>query len=200
MKKTKLGYILVTLATTFACFTACDPSSDYHAPNTSAYNSCERVAVLSSFQKEFGGYKLKDKIPFKHSDGFDFIATVTKEINDANDYTCEVTRDVWLTADYPAITIKLNTAASSISNTIDSYTATIGQHQFTLRDLTDTTFRDTLIDSLKVNKNTYYNLGVATDKGNLKSDSKIYYNNKYGIIKITLEDGSSITLNDREGY
>lgn len=198
MKNTRLGTHLAIIALSSACFIAC---ADDTSTTTGSYRSCSRVSSLNDYQKNFGKYKLNEKIPFRHSDGQDIFLTVTKALNDADSMSCQVFRDVWLESDYPILSIKLNASSvDSSSTSIRTIKATIGKHEFYLDDPSTSNNLDTLIESLKVNKNTYHDVAVVKDLSSLNSGAMVYYNQKSGIIRIDLEDESSITLNEREGY
>lgn len=169
---------------------------------------CVDNSNIQGYAAEFGGYKKGKSIPFKHSDGYLFSLTVTERKNSI-DYSCQKHLKTTLESAYPIYFISLASDASTFyyseedmkkSGNVD---VAFGQYEFSLPNplaLQNMPGSDSpYIDSMKINGVVY--TGVAVSKGKIasvESDAKLYYNTKKGILKIELEDGSHIAINEED--
>lgn len=180
---------------------------------------CSDNSNIVGYAADFGGYKKGKKIPFKHSDGYLFSLTVTERKNSI-DYSCQKHLKTTLESAYPIYFISLASDASTFyyseedkkkSGSVD---VVFGQYAFSLPNplaLQNVPGSDSsYIDTMKINGVVYTGVAVSNGRKNeqpdkdyyqdasVKSDAKLYYNTKKGILKIELEDGSHIAINEED--
>ena len=162
---------------------------------------CASSPSINSFQKNFGGYKKGKSIPFKHSDGYLFSLAVTDWDNYMDEHSCQAKLDILLESAYPIYSIPLSTTAPTFyyDESHKSYSGVFevqfGQYLFYL----DKPLPHKQAIAQKNHGRKYepsYDIHVM-DKVVL-SDAKLYYQEKKGILKIELEDGSHIAINEKE--
>lgn len=201
--------ILVSLIASLGLFCGCGEVDD--APPTYS-QKCGDVAEFEGFQASFGSYKEGKTIPFKHSDGYLFSLTVVSKDKYIDETFCLRRMNTLLESAYPIYSISISAEAPSFyfdekdKLNRDAVEARFGQYLFTLKNpLAFTGKADSFfIDTLKVNGVTYTD--VAVSEGRIKgargemvsSDAKLYYQTKNGILKIELEDGSYIAINEED--
>lgn len=215
MKITQICLISASIFASVSIFIGCtDSDSGYDAH----YESCKDVADLSEFQENFGSYKLEKKIPFKHSNGYTFYMEVTQCDRGADDF-CNMRQTITLESSYPIYTINLTSSQKSTylePSKIygDTLAVSFGQYRFTLKNPKADSSR---IDTLILNKIAYTDVAVAIGRKvkqtevipayisssneveeTVESDAKLYYQSKKGILKIEMEDGSYIVINEKE--
>lgn len=200
--------ILVSLVASLGLFCGCGEVDD--APPTYS-QKCGDVAEFEGFQASFGSYKEGKTIPFKHSDGYLFSLTVVSKDKYIDETFCLRRMNTLLESAYPIYSISISAEAPSFyfdekdKLNRDAVDVRFGQYLFTLKNPlalgeSDSSF----IDTLKVNGVTYTD--VAVSEGRIKgargemvsSDAKLYYQTKNGILKIELEDGSYIAINEED--
>lgn len=215
MKKTKFrSFCLYALSALALISTGCTGSDSSSDPQ---YQSCLDVANLSEFQQQFGSYKASQKISFSHSNGYTFFFEVTDYDKSADDF-CNMNSDVLLESTYPIYSIHIHSSISSVSldkAKRDTISVTFGQYQFTLmnpdeikalskdsKGSKDELENYSFVDTLKINNNIYTDvyevIGRMTTNETVESDPKLYYQVEKGILKIVMDDGSYIAINEKE--
>ena len=208
MKK-RHSIVLAPFFMSLALFCACTVEIEPSYPEGYSERCVDKVTNISKFQASFGDYDRGDVIPFKHSDGYLFNLSVSSR-EYSFDISCEKHLDIQLESSYPIYSFLLSGQSSSFYYNeyykIDQSALDVqfGQYYFTLRDPeTLKFFHDSLsyIGSMEINGVTYHD--VAVDIGGKQgpngfgpSEAKLYYQTKKGILKIELEDGSYIAINE----
>ncbi|WP_405338728.1 hypothetical protein [Fibrobacter sp.] len=201
--------ILVSLIASLGLFCGCGEVDD--APPTYS-QKCGDVAEFEGFQASFGSYKEGKTIPFKHSDGYLFSLTVVSKDKYIEETSCLRCMYTLLESAYPIYSISVSAVAPSFyfdekdKLNRDAVDVRFGQYLFTLKNPIALGESDSsYIDTLEVNGVTY--TGVAVSNGVLQNgsqgksvptDAKLYYQEKKGILKIELEDGSYIAINEED--
>lgn len=145
----------------------------------------------------FGTYASKFDIPCKDAD---------------NVPTAHQMREVLLESDYPMYTIQIKMAQKDYGR--EGIDITFGQYEFTIykEDLERNPLADS-IGSLEINGKKYDDVIATKGKKvvygqdeddsvvykSVDSESRVFYNKKKGILKIELEDGSFIAINEMGG-
>ena len=198
--------IFLSLLASLGLFSAC---GEVDSPPPSYSQKCGDVAEFEGFQASFGSYKEGKTIPFKHSDGYLFSLTVVSKDKYIEETSCLRCMYTLLESAYPIYSISVSAVAPSFyfdekdKLNRDAVEVRFGQYLFTLKNplgKADSSF----IDTLKVNGVTYTD--VAVSEGRIKgargemvsSDAKLYYQTQNGILKIELEDGSYIAINEED--
>lgn len=190
-------------------------SSDSSSSPNQQYETCKEVSDLSDFQENFGSYKADQKLPFKHSNGYSFILSVTDYKKEADQF-CNENIDISLESSYPIYSINLHAVQNSLkfahaTSLDDSIAVTFGQYHFGLQNPKNDSTR---IDTLIINNKIYTDVSVAKGRKvknesrkeayndnyeeTVKSDARLYYQFEKGILKIEMEDGTYIALNEQE--
>lgn len=201
--------IFLSLLASLGLFCGCGEVDD--APPTYS-QKCGDVAEFEGFQASFGSYKEGKTIPFKHSDGYLFSLTVVSRDKYIDETFCLRRMNTLLESAYPIYSISISAEAPSFyfdekdKLNRDAVEVRFGQYLFTLKNPLAFTGKadSSFIDTLKVNGVTYTD--VAVSEGRIKgargemvsSDAKLYYQTKNGILKIELEDGSYIAINEED--
>lgn len=218
--------IFAFLSSSIALLSACTGSDDPSSTLDTYNQRCADNLNIEGFQADFGGYKEGKSIPFKHSDGYLFSLTVTSKDQYFDDF-CAQRQSVVLESLYPIYYITVSAGSLSYFNSdadkmnLDTISVHIGQYLFTLRNpeglkkslvkakdededssryVQDTAY----VDTMEINGVTYTEVAVSQGRKQVnenktaKSDARLYYQAKKGILKIELEDGSYIAINEKE--
>ena len=201
--------IFLSLLASLGLFSAC---GEVDSPPPSYRQTCADVAEFEGFQESFGDYKEGKTIAYRHSDGYLFSLTVVSRDKYIDETFCLRRMNTLLESAYPIYSISISAEAPSFyfdekdKLNRDAVEVRFGQYLFTLKNPLAFTGKadSSFIDTLKVNGVTYTD--VAVSEGRIKgargemvsSDAKLYYQTKNGILKIELEDGSYIAINEED--
>jgi hypothetical protein len=203
---------LLLICSTLGLLCACSEKSSTE-PN---FQKCSDTSKIRGFQADFGGYKEGKTIPFKHSDGYLFSLAVTDRDNYIDDM-CQKHLNTILESAYPIYTISLSAeTATFYYNENDKLNQSImvkfGQYIFSLKDpeglkkASDSSY----VEKMEINGVTYTDVAVADGRKYeqpykseyqtkiVESNAKLYYQTKNGILKIEMEDGSYIAINEED--
>ena len=189
---------------------------------------CSDTAAIDGFQADFGGYKKGKRIPYKHSDGYLFALTVTDRenyIDGASEKHLVTTLESAYPIYSVTVSGKTGTFYyDGAQKNRQPLEIEFGQYVFTVVDplilkevlhVAKVNGKDTLlygpdsnyIEKMEVNGVTYKDVAVSHGEkyksfnnkySTVKSDAKLYYQTKKGILKIELEDGSHIAINEED--
>ena len=203
---------LLLICSTLGLLCACTEKSSTE-PN---FQKCSDTSKIKGYQADFGGYKEGKTIPFKHSDGYLFSLAVTDRDNYIDDM-CQKHLNTILESAYPIYTISLSAeTATFYYNENDklnqSITVKFGQYIFSLKDpdglkkASDSSY----VEKMEINGVSYTDVAVADGRKYeqpykseyqtkfVESNAKLYYQTKNGILKIEMEDGSYIAINEED--
>lgn len=199
--------IFLSLLASLGLFSAC---GEVDSPPPSYSQTCADVAEFEGFQESFGDYKEGKTIAYRHSDGYLFSLTVVSRDKYIDETFCLRRMNTLLESAYPIYSISISAEAPSFyfdekdKLNRDAVEVRFGQYLFTLKNPLAFTGKadSSFIDTLKVNGVTYTDVAVSEGRikgargGMVSSDAKLYYQTKNGILKIELEDGSYIAINE----
>lgn len=203
---------LLLICSTLGLLCACSEKSTTE-PN---FQKCSDTSKIKGYQADFGGYKEGKTIPFKHSDGYLFSFAVTDRDNFIDD-ACQKHLNTILESAYPIYTISLSAeTATFYYNENDKLNQSImvrfGQYIFSLKNpeslknASDSSY----IEKMEINGVSYTDVAVADGRKyeqpyksdyqtkTVESSAKLYYQTKTGILKIEMEDGSYIAINEED--
>ena len=203
---------LLLICSTLGLLCACSEKSTTE-PN---FQKCSDTSKIKGYQADFGGYKEGKTIPFKHSDGYLFSFAVTDRDNFIDD-ACQKHLNTILESAYPIYTISLSAETTTFYyNENDKLNQSImvrfGQYIFSLKNpeslknASDSSY----IEKMEINGVSYTDVAVADGRKyeqpyksdyqtkTVESDAKLYYQTKKGILKIEMEDGSYIAINEED--
>lgn len=180
------------------------------------YYKCSDNSKISGFPAEFGNYKVGNTIPFKHSDGYLFsLAVIDKE--NYIDEACSKHLNEILESAYPIYSISLSIETTTFyyneqDKLNQTITAEFGQYVFSLRnpESLKNAHDSSYIEKMEINGVTYTDVAVAKGRkyeqpykndyqtNTVESSAKLYYQTKKGILKIEMEDGSYIAINEED--
>ena len=203
---------LLLICSTLGLLCACSEKSTTE-PN---FQKCSDTSKIKGFQADFGGYKEGKTIPFKHSDGYLFSFAVTDRDNFIDD-ACQKHLNTILESAYPIYTISLSAETTTFYyNENDKLNQSImvrfGQYIFSLKNpeslknASDSSY----IEKMEINGVSYTDVAVADGRKyeqpyksdyqtkTVESSAKLYYQTKTGILKIEMEDGSYIAINEED--
>ena len=180
------------------------------------YYKCSDNSKISGYAAEFGNYKVGKTIPYKHSDGYLFSLAVIDRDNYI-DEACSKHLNVILESAYPIYSISLSIETTTFYyNEQDKLNQTItvefGQYVFSLRnpESLKSAHDSSYIEKMEINGVTYTDVAVAKGRkyeqpykndyqtNTVESSAKLYYQTKKGILKIEMEDGSYIAINEED--
>ena len=203
---------LLLICSTLGLLCACSEKSTTE-PN---FQKCSDTSKIKGYQADFGGYKEGKTIPYKHSDGYLFSLAVVDRDNYI-DEVCQKHLNTILESAYPIYTISLSTETTTFYyNEQDKLNQTItvefGQYVFSLKnpETLKNTHDSSYIEKLEINGVTYTDVAVVDGRKyeqprkseyqtkTVESDAKLYYQTKKGILKIDMEDGSYIAINEED--
>jgi hypothetical protein len=198
--------LCASLALLCACGDIVDISSE-----ESYSQKCSSSADFDGFQKDFGGYKEGKSIPYKHSDGYLFSLTVTSRTKEF-DSACQKHMNTVLESPYPIYYSSVSATAPTFYYSEldqlrnDAVVVKVGQYTFALQnpkgldstkvstmEINGVKYTDVAVSNGRKYKQPYTNINQYSTE---ESDAKLYYQTKKGILKIELEDGSSIAINE----
>ena len=212
-------FILECIALALLC--AC---TDIDSSTQTYSERCRDDAKITGYQADFGGYKKGKTIPFKHSDGYLFSFAVTDR-NNYLDEICQKQLNTTLESAYPIYMISLSVKNPSFYYDSDDkekhevVEAHFGQYTFSLvnplahqkaRIVEKVGGKDSIyygpdslyFDEMEINGVSYKDVAVSYGSNDrdssAESDVKLYYQTKKGILKIEMEDGSHIAINEKE--
>ena len=203
---------LLLICSTLGLLCACSEKSTTE-PN---FQKCSDTSKIKGYQADFGGYKEGKTIPFKHSDGYLFSFAVTDRDNFIDD-ACQKHLNTILESAYPIYTISLSAETTTFYyNENDKLNQSImvrfGQYIFSLKNpeslknASDSSY----IEKMEINGVSYTDVAVADGRKyeqpyksdyqtkTVESSAKLYYQTKTGILKIEMEDGSYIAINEED--
>ena len=203
---------LLLICSTLGLLCACSEKSTTE-PN---FQKCSDTSKIKGYQADFGGSKEGKTIPFKHSDGYLFSFAVTDRDNFIDD-ACQKHLNTILESAYPIYTISLSAeTATFYYNENDKLNQSImvrfGQYIFSLKNpeslknASDSSY----IEKMEINGVSYTDVAVADGRKyeqpyksdyqtkTVESSAKLYYQTKTGILKIEMEDGSYIAINEED--
>lgn len=203
---------LLLICSTLGLLCACSEKSTTE-PN---FQKCSDTSKIKGYQADFGGYKEGKTIPFKHSDGYLFSFAVTDRDNFIDD-ACQKHLNIILESAYPIYTISLSAETTTFYyNENDKLNQSImvrfGQYIFSLKNpeslknASDSSY----IEKMEINGVSYTDVAVADGRKyeqpyksdyqtkTVESSAKLYYQTKTGILKIEMEDGSYIAINEED--
>ena len=203
---------LLLICSTLGLLCACSEKSTTE-PN---FQKCSDTSKIKGYQADFGGYKEGKTIPFKHSDGYLFSFAVTDRDNFIDD-ACQKHLNTILESAYPIYTISLSAETTTFYyNENDKLNQSImvrfGQYIFSLKNpeslknASDSSY----IEKMEINGVSYTDVAVADGRKyeqpyksdyqtkTVESSAKLYYQTKMGILKIEMEDGSYIAINEED--
>ena len=203
---------LLLICSTLGLLCACSEKSTTE-PN---FQKCSDTSKIKGYQADFGGYKEGKTIPFKHSDGYLFSFAVTDRDNFIDD-ACQKHLNTILESAYPIYTISLSAETTTFYyNENDKLNQSImvrfGQYIFSLKNpeslknASDSSY----IEKMEINVVSYTDVAVADGRKyeqpyksdyqtkTVESSAKLYYQTKMGILKIEMEDGSYIAINEED--
>jgi hypothetical protein len=203
---------LLLICSTLGLLCACSEKSTTE-PN---FQKCSDTSKIKGYQADFGGYKEGKTIPFKHSDGYLFSFAVTDRDNFIDD-ACQKHLNTILESAYPIYTISLSAeTATFYYNENDKLNQSImvrfGQYIFSLKnpESLKNAHDSSYIEKMEINGVTYTDVAVVDGRKyeqprkseyqtkTVESDAKLYYQTKKGILKIEMEDGSYIAINEED--
>lgn len=203
---------LLLICSTLGLLCACSEKSTTE-PN---FQKCSDTSKIKGYQADFGGYKEGKTIPFKHSDGYLFSFAVTDRDNFIDD-ACQKHLNTILESAYPIYTISLSAETTTFYyNEQDKLnqiiTVEFGQYVFSLKnpETLKNTHDSSYIEKLEINGVTYTDVAVVDGRKyeqprkseyqtkTVESDAKLYYQTKKGVLKIEMEDGSYIAINEED--
>ncbi len=203
---------LLLICSTLGLLCACSEKSTTE-PN---FQKCSDTSKIKGYQADFGGYKEGKTIPFKHSDGYLFSFAVTDRDNFIDD-ACQKHLNTTLESAYPIYSISLSAeTATFYYNEDDKLNQTItvkfGQYIFSLRnpESLKSAHDSSYIEKMEINGVAYADVAVAKGRkyeqpykndyqtNTVESSAKLYYQTKKGILKIEMEDGSYIAINEED--
>ena len=180
------------------------------------YYKCSDNSKISGYAAEFGNYKVGKTIPYKHSDGYLFSLAVIDRDNYI-DEACSKHLNVILESAYPIYSISLSIETTTFYyNEQDKLNQTItvefGQYVFSLRnpESLKSAHDSSYIEKMEINGVTYTDVAVAKGRkyeqpykndyqtNTVESSARLYYQTKKGILKIEMEDGSYIAINEED--
>ena len=182
----------------------------------SNYYKCSDNSKISGYAAEFGNYKVGKTIPYKHSDGYLFSLAVIDRDNYIDD-VCTKHLNTILESAYPIYSISLSIETTTFYyNEQDKLNQTItvefGQYVFSLRnpESLKSAHDSSYIEKMEINGVSYADVAVAKGRkyeqpykndyqtNTVESSAKLYYQTKKGILKIEMEDGSYIAINEED--
>lgn len=203
---------LLLICSTLGLLCACSEKSTTE-PN---FQKCSDTSKIKGYQADFGGYKEGKTIPFKHSDGYLFSFAVTDRDNFIDD-ACQKHLNTTLESAYPIYSISLSAETTTFYYNEDdklnqSITVKFGQYIFSLRnpESLKSAHDSSYIEKMEINGVAYADVAVAKGRKyeqpyksdyqtkTVESNAKLYYQTKKGILKIEMEDGSYITINEKD--
>lgn len=203
---------LLLICSTLGLLCACSEKSTTE-PN---FQKCSDTSKIKGYQADFGGYKEGKTIPFKHSDGYLFSFAVTDRDNFIDD-ACQKHLNTILESAYPIYTISLSAETATFYYNEDdklnqSITVKFGQYIFSLRnpESLKSAHDSSYIEKMEINGVAYADVAVAKGRKyeqpykndyqtkTVESNAKLYYQTKKGILKIEMEDGSYIAINEED--
>ena len=203
--------ILASLYATLTLLSACGDIEIADSSTNNYSEHCSSDVNFQAYQEDFGGYKVGKSIPYKHSDGYLFSLTVTDRTKEM-DSGCQKHLNTLLESPYPIYSITVSATAPTFyfsefdKQTRDAVNVNVGQYTFVLpnpqnRDSTQVStmeingvkYKDVAVSKGRKFKQPYTNINQYSTE---ESDAKLYYQTKKGILKIELEDGSSIAINE----
>ena len=203
---------LLLICSTLGLLCACSEKSTTE-PN---FQKCSDTSKIKGYQADFGGYKEGKTIPFKHSDGYLFSFAVTDRDNFIDD-ACQKHLNTILESAYPIYTISLSAETTTFYYNENyklnqSIMVRFGQYIFSLKNpeslknASDSSY----IEKMEINGVSYTDVAVADGRKyeqpyksdyqtkTVESSAKLYYQTKMGILKIEMEDGSYIAINEED--
>lgn len=203
---------LLLICSTLGLLCACSEKSTTE-PN---FQKCSDTSKIKGYQADFGGYKEGKTIPFKHSDGYLFSFAVTDRDNFIDD-ACQKHLNTTLESAYPIYSISLSAETTTFYYNEDdklnqSITVKFGQYIFSLRnpESLKSAHDSSYIEKMEINGVAYADVAVAKGRKyeqpyksdyqtkTVESSAKLYYQTKTGILKIEMEDGSYIAINEED--
>lgn len=204
--------LLLLMNFSLAFFCACGDVVETE-PN---YFNCSDNSKISGFPAKFGNYKVGNTIPFKHSDGYLFsLAVIDKE--NYIDEACSKHLNVILESAYPIYSISLSIETTTFyyneqDKLNQTITAEFGQYVFSLRnpESLKSAHDSSYIEKMEINGVAYADVAVAKGRkyeqpykndyrtNTVESSARLYYQTKKGILKIEMEDGSYIAINEED--
>lgn len=203
---------LLLICSTLGLLCACSEKSTTE-PN---FQKCSDTSKIKGYQADFGGYKEGKTIPFKHSDGYLFSFAVTDRDNFIDD-ACQKHLNTTLESAYPIYSISLSAETTTFYYNEDdklnqSITVKFGQYIFSLRnpESLKSAHDSSYIEKMEINGVAYADVAVAKGRkyeqpykndyqtNTVESSAKLYYQTKKGILKIEMEDGSYIAINEKD--
>jgi len=217
--------VFILECTALALLCAC---ADIDSSTQTYSERCLDDAKIKGYQADFGGYKKGKTIPFKHSDGYLFSLAVTDRNNYLDELcqkqlntTLESAYPIY------SISLSVKNPSfyydSDDKEKHEIVEARFGQYVFSLvnplahkeaRIVEKVGGKDSVyfgpdslyFDEMEINGVTYKDVAVSYGskyedrdrKSSVESDAKLYYQTKKGILKIEMEDGSHIAINEKE--
>ncbi|WP_298772431.1 hypothetical protein [uncultured Fibrobacter sp.] len=180
------------------------------------YYKCSDNSKISGYAAEFGNYKVGKAIPYKHSDGYLFSLAVIDRDNYIDD-VCTKHLNTILESAYPIYSISLSIETTTFyyneqDKLNQTITAEFGQYVFSLRnpESLKSAHDSSYIEKMEINGVTYTDVAVAKGRkyeqsykndyqtNTVESSARLYYQTKKGILKIEMEDGSYIAINEED--
>jgi hypothetical protein len=180
------------------------------------YYKCSDNSKISGYAAEFGNYKVGKTIPYKHSDGYLFSLAVIDRDNYIDD-VCTKHLNTILESAYPIYSISLSIETTTFyyneqDKLNQTITAEFGQYVFSLRnpESLKSAHDSSYIEKMEINGVTYTDVAVAKGRkyeqpykndyqtNTVESSAKLHYQTKKGILKIEMEDGSYIAINEED--
>lgn len=203
--------ILASLYATLALLSACGDIEIADSSTNNYSEHCSSDVNFQAYQEDFGGYKEGKSIPYKHSDGYLFSLTVTSRTKEF-DSACQKHMNTVLESPYPIYYISVSATAPTFYYSEldqlrnDAVVVKVGQYTFALQnpkgldstqvstmEINGVKYKDVAVSKGRKFKQPYTNINQYSTE---ESDAKLYYQTKKGILKIELEDGSSIAINE----
>lgn len=180
------------------------------------YYKCSDNSKISGYAAEFGNYKVGKTIPYKHSDGYLFSLAVIDRDNYIDD-VCTKHLNTILESAYPIYSISLSIETTTFyyneqDKLNQTITAEFGLYVFSLRnpESLKSAHDSSYIEKMEINGVTYTDVAVAKGRkyeqpykndyqtNTVESSARLYYQTKKGILKIEMEDGSYIAINEED--
>jgi hypothetical protein len=180
------------------------------------YYKCSDNSKISGYAAEFGNYKVGKTIPYKHSDGYLFSLAVIDRDNYIDD-VCTKHLNTILESAYPIYSISLSIETTTFyyneqDKLNQTMTAEFGQYVFSLRnpESLKSAHDSSYIEKMEINGVAYADVAVAKGRkyeepykndyqtNTVESSARLYYQTKKGILKIEMEDGSYIAINEED--
>jgi hypothetical protein len=180
------------------------------------YYKCSDNSKISGYAAEFGNYKVGKTIPYKHSDGYLFSLAVIDRDNYIDD-VCTKHLNTILESAYPIYSISLSIETTTFyyneqDKLNQTITAEFGQYVFSLRnpESLKSAHDSSYIEKMEINGVAYADVAVAKGRkyeepykndyqtNTVESSARLYYQTKKGILKIEMEDGSYIAINEED--